>query len=61
MSMDLLGDLLREFYSRYGISGEGPEANLNVSALIAGLSDSTPNTLESDIDLLRRMIADDQL
>lgn len=61
MSGDLLGDLLREFYSRYGISGEGPEADLNVSELIAGLSDSTPNLLESDIDLLRRMIADDKL
>jgi hypothetical protein len=58
VSNDWFGDLLREFYAKYGVAGEGPPLDLNVCALFR--MDSTPHRadLEPDLDLLRRLTAD---
>ena len=33
---DQVGDLLRAFYHRYGVPGEGPPAHVNVTVLMGG-------------------------
>ena len=58
---DSLGDLLRDFYRLYGVAGEGPPSDLNVSELVDHLSDGAAATLESDLDLLKRMVANREL
>jgi len=58
---DSLGDLLREFYRHYGVAGEGPPLDLNVSVLVDALSDADAASLQSDLDVLKRMVADVKL
>ena len=58
---DALGDLLRDYYRLYGVADEGPPPNLNVSALIGALTAGDAMSLQSDLVLLNRMVADKSL
>jgi len=58
---DPIGDVLRQFYRLYGIRGEGPSSDLNVSTFIANLPGGTPSNLDTDVQLLDRLIADAEL
>ena len=42
---DAVGNLLREFYSVYGMSDEGPSQDLNVTAVLG--TDNFPKTITS--------------
>lgn len=50
---DNIGNLLREFYTTFGMPGEGPPQDLNVTATFGG------NVPEADITVLRAALSDD--
>jgi len=52
-SGDDIGDLLRRFYSTFGMPNEGPTEDLNVEAIIGG---SLP---DADLNVLRTALADE--
>jgi len=52
---DEIGGVLREFYSTYGIPGEGPPQDFNVTALLG------TQGARNDIKLLRIAINDQML
>lgn len=58
---DSLGDLLRQFYRLYGVDGEGPRSDQDVSALLRTIGSADSPDLKSDIDLLSRMVANSGL
>jgi len=58
VSHDWFGDLLREFYAKYGTAGEGPPPDLNVCALFGIDSAEVSADLEADVDLLKGLCAD---
>ena len=58
VSRDSLGNLLRKFYRLYGIAGEGPPSDLDVSELIGDSSDDDMTSLDLDLDLLTQMVED---
>ncbi|MBL8759733.1 MAG: hypothetical protein JNL50_00365 [Phycisphaerae bacterium] len=60
MTSDWLGDLLREFYAKFGAAGEGPPPDLNICEL-GGIALEVPDHLETDVDILKRLCADTRL
>jgi hypothetical protein len=58
---NLVGDLLREFYAKYGTADEGPPPDLNVCALFGIDSANISADLEADVDLLKGLCADSRL
>jgi hypothetical protein len=53
---DIVGDVLRAFYKRYGMPDEGPPQGVSVTALVG--EGFIP---QHELELLRRAIADDHL
>ncbi len=53
MPKDEVGDLLREFYSAYGVSGEGPPPGLNVAHLFGAAP-----AAQADLTILRECLDD---
>ena len=60
MTHDWFGDLLRDFYAKYGTAGEGPPPDLNVCALF-GMGSDASDGLEADVEMLKCLCANSRL
>jgi hypothetical protein len=57
---DWFGDLLREFYAKYGATGEGPPHDLNICALL-GIGSDVSDDLDADVEILKCLCANSHL
>jgi hypothetical protein len=57
---DWFGDLLREFYLKFGAAGEGPPAHTNVCALFE-IGSNASEDLKTDVELLRSLCGNARL
>jgi hypothetical protein len=57
---DWFGDLLREFYAKFGAAGEGPPPDMNLCALF-GIGSDVSDDLETDVELLKSLCSDSRL
>ncbi len=57
---DWYGDLMREFFAKYGAAGEGPTPDMNLCELF-GIGATVSGDLEADIEFIKRMCANPRL
>ena len=60
MADDWFGDLLRDFYAKFGAAGEGPPLDMDVCALF-GIESDISDDLEADVELLKSLCGNSHL